>query len=71
MTLIDQYNWSRQYLEARLGAGLRRAVDDEQGSATAEQIVMIGAAVVGAAVVAAILWAKLTDGANSVQTPSP
>ena len=32
---------------------------------------MIGAAVVGAAVVAAIIWQKMQDGANSVQTPAP
>jgi hypothetical protein len=68
MTTMQMY---RQYLEARFGRVARRVVDDERGSATAEQIVMIGAAVIGAAVVGGIIWAKMQDGANNIETPAP
>jgi len=68
MTTMELY---RQYLEARFGRVARRVVDDDRGSATAEQIVMIGAAVIGAAIVGGIIWAKMQDGASQIQTPAP
>ena len=68
MTTMQMY---RQYFEARFGRVARRVVDDDRGSATAEQIVMIGAAVIGAGVVGAIIWAKMQDGANNIETPAP
>ena len=61
---------TRHYAEARAARLLRRVSDDDRGSATAEQIVMIGAAVVGAIAIGVIIWQKMTDGANSVQTPT-
>ncbi len=68
---MSNYHLYRQYLEARLGRVARRVVDDDRGSATAEQIVMIGAAVVGAAIVGTIIWQKMQDGASNIQTPAP
>lgn len=59
------------YLRCLFGRLADRAIEDERGSATAEQIVMIAAACVGAAAVAVIIWQKMRDGANSVQTPAP
>ena len=60
-----------RYLEARAARLVRRVRDDEDGSATAEQIVMIGAAVLGAAAVGLIIWNKMKSGAESIQTPAP
>ena len=68
---MTHYQLYRSYLQARLGRLADRVVDDERGSATAEQIVMIGAAVVGAAIVGGIIWTKMQDGANNIQTPAP
>lgn len=68
---MNQYTMTRNYLEARAGRLLRRVADDDRGAATAEQIILIGAAVVGAAVVGGIIWAKMQDGANAIPTPSP
>ena len=68
MSTMDMY---RQYLEAQLGRFARRVAEDDRGSATAEQIVMIGAAVIGAAIVGGIIWSKMQDGANNIQTPAP
>ena len=68
---MSNYHLYRQYLETRLGRVARRVVDDDRGSATAEQIVMIGAAVVGAAIVGTIIWQKMQDGASNIQTPAP
>lgn len=61
---------TRHYLEARAAQLIRRAADD-RGAATAEQIILIGAAVAGAAAVGVIIWNKMQDGANSIPTPSP
>lgn len=61
---------NRSYVAARASRLLRRFGADDRGM-TAEQIVLTGAAVIGAAVVAGIIWAKMQDGANSIQTPSP
>ena len=61
---------NRSYVAARAWHVLRRFGVDDRGY-TAEQIVLTGAAVVGAAIVAGIIWAKMQDGANSIQTPSP
>ena len=55
----------------RIGMHRHRVRDDDRGSATAEQIVMIGAAVIGAAAVGVIIWNKMRSGAESIQTPSP
>ena len=68
---MNQYRLVHDYVRARLGTVTARAVDDERGAVTAEHIVAIGAAVVGAAVVATIIWQKMQDGANNVQTPAP
>lgn len=68
MSTMEMY---RQYFEARFGHVAHRVVDDDRGSATAEQIVMIGAAVIGAAIVGGIIWGKMQDGASNIQTPAP
>jgi hypothetical protein len=61
----------QQYFRSLIEGLADRVVDDERGSATAEQILMIGLAVVGAAVIGGIIWQKMTDGANNIDTPSP
>lgn len=61
----------QQYIRSIVSVIAGRVIDDERGSATAEQIVMIAAAVIGAAVVGGIIWAKMQDGANNISTPSP
>lgn len=66
---MSQYDMTRSYLEARFGGLVGRVRGDERGAATAEQIVLIGAAVVGAGVVGAIIWQKMQSGANSIPTP--
>jgi hypothetical protein len=71
MDPVTIFEANRTYVTGRTMRVVRRFRDDERGSATAEQIVMIGAAVVGAAVVATIIWQKMQDGANNVQTPAP
>ena len=68
---MNQYRLVHDYVQARLGGVTARVVDDERGAVTAEQIVTIGAAVVGAAVVGTIIWQKMQDGANNIQTPAP
>jgi hypothetical protein len=55
------------YLSALVG----RFRDDERGSATAQDLVMLGVALVAAAVVAGVLWAKLKGGAEHVDVPTP
>lgn len=67
---MTQFTMTQRYIEGRASRLVRRAREDDRGSATAEQIVMIGAAVVGAVAVGVIIWQKMRDGANSVQTPS-
>ena len=61
----------QQYIRSFVSIVAGRLVDDERGSATAEQIVMIAAAVVGAIAVSVVIWQKMRDGADSVQTPTP
>lgn len=68
---MNDFQLMQMYAKARLGHLATRVVDDERGSATAEQIVMIAAAAVGAAAVGVIIWQKMTAGANSIQTPAP
>lgn len=68
---MSQLELTQLYLRCLFGRFADRVVTDERGSATAEQIVMIGAAVVGAAIVATIIWQKMQDGANNIQTPAP
>lgn len=66
-----QFEVTRDYVQTKAARLARRVVDDERGSATAEQIVMIAAAVVAAAGIAAVIWSKMSDGANNIQTPAP
>ena len=61
----------QQYFRCLFGRISDLVIADERGSATAEQIVMIAAAVLGAAVIGGIIWAKMQDGANNIQTPAP
>lgn len=61
----------QQYVRCLFGRCADRVIKDERGSATAEQIVMIGAAVIGAAVVGGIIWSKMESGASNIQTPAP
>lgn len=68
---MNQYLMTSRYVEARAARFARRLHDDERGSATAEQIVMIGAAVVGAAAVGFIIWGKMKSGAEAIETPAP
>ncbi len=68
---MNDFQLMQTYAGARLGQLIARVAEDERGSATAEQIVMIAAAAVGAAAVGVIIWQKMTDGANSIQTPAP
>ena len=68
---MNQFTMTHRYVEARLAGLAHRVRDDDAGSATAEQIVMIAAAVIGAAAVGVIIWQKMRDGANNVQTPAP
>lgn len=71
MTFPATYELTAQYIRAKGSRLMRRVVDDDRGSATAEQIVMIAAAVVGAAAVGVVIWQKMSDGANNIQTPAP
>ena len=68
---MNSFTMTQRYVEARAARLVRRTRDDDRGSATAEQIVMIGAAVVGAVAVGVIIWQKMQDGANNIQTPAP
>lgn len=65
------FETNRSYLAARTANVLRRLGADERGSATAEQIMLIGAAVAGAAAVGVIIWNKMQAGANNIETPAP
>ena len=64
---MSDYQVLVTYLTALFG----RLRHDERGSATAQEIVIIGAAILGAVAIAAILWAKLRGGAESVDVPAP
>lgn len=64
---MSQYEVVFSYLTALFG----RFRDDEDGAGAAEYIVLTGVALVAAAVVAGILWAKLKGGAENVNVPSP
>lgn len=68
---MNDFQLMQSYVRARVGRVADRVVDDDRGSATAEQIVMIAAAAIGAAAVGVIIWQKMSDGANSIQTPAP
>lgn len=68
---MTHYELIRRFGEARAARFVRRFVHDDRGAASAEQIVLVGAAVVGALVVAGIIWSKMESGANSIQTPAP
>jgi hypothetical protein len=67
--MMTHYQLTQAYLQARLGTMFGRVRDDDRGAVTAEQIVLIGAAVVGAGIVGAIIWQKMQAGANSIPTP--
>ena len=66
---MSHYQLTQVYLQALFGSLLDRARGDDRGVVTAEQIVLIGAAVVGAGIVGTIIWQKMQDGANSIPTP--
>jgi hypothetical protein len=66
---MSHYQLTQAYLQARLGGLLDRVLGDDRGAVTAEQIVLIGAAVVGAGIVGTIIWQKMQAGANSIPTP--
>jgi hypothetical protein len=67
--MMSIYELTQAYLQALFGGLLDRVRDDEDGAVTAEQIVLIGAAVVGAGIVGAIIWSKMQAGANNIPTP--
>ena len=64
-------NTTCRHIYVWLAGTLRRFRDDERGAATAEQIVGIAAAVVGAAIIAGIIWSRLQSGAEQIQVPVP
>jgi hypothetical protein len=66
---MTHHQLTQAYLQARLGTMLDRVRGDDRGAVTAEQIVLIGAAVVGAGIVGTIIWQKMQAGANSIPTP--
>jgi hypothetical protein len=66
---MSPYLVMQVYVQALFGSLLDRVRGDDRGAVTAEQIVLIGAAVVGAGIVAAIIWQKMQAGANSIPTP--
>ena len=66
---MSEYQLTQLYLQALFGALLDRIRGDDRGAVTAEQIVLIGAAVVGAGIVATIIWQKMQAGANNIPTP--
>lgn len=68
---MTHYDMLRSYTEAWSARMARRVTTDERGAASAEQIVLIGAAVVGAGAVGVIIWTKMREGANNIQTPAP
>jgi hypothetical protein len=67
---MSEYLMLRTYLEVVLGNVVERGRRDERG-VTAEAIVIMAASLVGALVVAGILWAKLKGGAENVNVPTP
>ena len=66
---MSHYQLTQVYLQALFGNLLDRVRGDDRGAATAEQIVLIGAAVVGAGIVGTIIWQKMQAGANNIPTP--
>ena len=67
---MNEYLLLRTYLEVVFGDVIDRARRDERG-VTAEAIVIMAASLVGALVVAGILWSKLKGGAENVNVPTP
>jgi hypothetical protein len=67
---MSNYHLLRSYLEVIFGQVVDRARTDERG-VTAEAIVIMGAALLGAAAVTVILWSKLKGGAEGVEVPAP
>jgi hypothetical protein len=68
---MNTFEITQAYLRALFGRAADHVASDERGSATAEQIVMIAAAAIGAAAVGVIIWQKMNDGASNIQTPAP
>ncbi len=64
---MSEYQLVVTYLFALVG----RFRDDYRGSGVAQEIVLIGVALVATAAVAALLWGKLKGGAENVNVPSP
>ena len=67
---MSTYELMRSYLDVLFGPLLERVRRDERGM-TAEVVVLIGLALLGALAVGGILWAKLKGGAESVEVPAP
>ena len=65
---MTEYELVVSYLCAVIG---RFRNGDDRGSGTAQEIVMVGVALVAAAVVAGVLWSKLKGGAENVSVPTP
>lgn len=63
---MTEYQIFFTYLSGMFG----RFRDDERGD-MAQTLVITGVSLVAAAVVVAILWSKLKNGANDVTVPSP
>lgn len=67
---MTTWELNRRYFEAQIRSVVGRTRQDEVGEID-EKIVVVAAGVIGAAAVAAIIWTKLRDGANNIQTPAP
>jgi hypothetical protein len=59
--------WLRALIEPLAG----RVRDDDRGMGTSEFLLLTGAALAAALVIAGILWAKLRAGANNTTVPTP
>ena len=67
--MMTEYELVVSYLCAVIGRF--RHEDEDRGSGTAQELVMVGIALVAAAVVAGVLWSKLKGGAENVSVPTP
>ncbi|CAN5761386.1 hypothetical protein BH24ACT5_BH24ACT5_05190 [soil metagenome] len=67
---MTTWELNQRYFEAQIHSVIRRGRHDDAGEID-EKIVVVAAGVIGAAAVAAIIWTKLRDGANNIQTPAP
>lgn len=67
---MTTWELNQRYFEAQIHSVIHRGRQDDAGEID-EKIVVVAAGVIGAAAVAAIIWTKLRDGANNIQTPAP